>query len=166
MNEEQALAQQKFSSGQNNDEDEKTISRSTYKKMLVAAIVLDVLTALINLIPFVGGIISTVFIWAPGFLVFFFIYRKLGVKFHLKNTSKFGISALIEAIPVINALPGFTLSVILNLRPMIKDDEDEDQDNTNDEYGNGDNQDLSNTEIRAGNPEQNQIQQFFKNNRS
>lgn len=161
MNEDQALAQQQLAqemedqTNGDSSSEEKTITRSTFYKMIALAAVFDIVSALINLIVVVGGFISTVFITAPGFGLFFFIYRKLGLKFHLKNSSKFGSSALIEAIPILNALPGFVLSVVLNLGPMIQKDDNNDN--------GGDKKDMA---VLVGNPEQNKIQQFLQNNRS
>ncbi len=131
MNERQAAAQRDYSQGKSpgkdssptqekmnyNGElieggDEKKIAKSTFIIMIGVGLVLD----LIGLIPALG--------WFTSSLILILIYLKLGVKFHLKNVLKFGGCDLIKLIPGLSIIPAFTLSVILNLGPMIEGLED------------------------------------------
>ena len=139
MNERQALTQESLSKGKDlgtssskentagstNEGGGSTISKKTFQQVLAFAIFLDSASLLINLIPIVGGVVATVFIWIPGMMALFIIYLKLGVPFHFKNSMKFAGCNVIEMIPILNALPGFTLSVIVNLGPLVKKEEGE-----------------------------------------
>ena len=87
---------------------EKKISKSTFGWMFPIFLILDV----IALVPIIGYSISTVTI--------ILIYRKLGVKFHIKNVLKFGACDLTKAIPGLSLIPAFVLSLILNVGPMVE----------------------------------------------
>lgn len=91
---------------------EKTIAKSTFILMIGVGLVLD----LVGLIPALG--------WFTSSLILILIYLKLGVKFHLKNVLKFGSCDLVKLVPGLSIIPAFTLSVILNLGPMIEGLED------------------------------------------
>jgi predicted nucleic acid-binding Zn ribbon protein len=130
MNEKQATTQQKLSHrrpiGQDSTDDsdtdieqnteitndEKKIKKSTFIIMIGVGLLLDA----VGLIPLLG--------WFTSSLILILIYLKLGVKFHLKNVLKFGACDLIKLIPGLSIIPAFTLSVILNLGPMIEGLED------------------------------------------
>ena len=146
MNERQADAQHKLSHGRPlgqsslNDEnleeddargkskqssstgDDTQITKKVFFGMLFVATLLDLFGFLLNLIAVVGGAASDILIWFPGMIFLFVAYLKLGVKFSSKNSLKIAGCSIIELIPVLNALPGFMLSVILTLGPMVAKD--------------------------------------------
>jgi hypothetical protein len=92
-------------------------TKSDFAFMLVIAGIFDLLSLVINIIPYIGGVISTVFILPIGMFTLYLLYTKRGISisFGKKGSAlKFGGTALIEAIPVLNIAPGFILNVILN----------------------------------------------------
>jgi hypothetical protein len=94
--------------GEEVEENENKISKSVFGIMLGVGLVLDI----IGLIPLIGWGIST--------MILIFTYIKLGVKFHIKNVIKFGSCDAVKLIPGLSLVPGFVLSVILNLGPMVE----------------------------------------------
>lgn len=98
------------------------ITKKVFITMLVIAIILDLAGFLLNLIFLIGNIASIILIWLPGTILFFIIYLKLGVKFSGKNSFKIAGCSIVELVPVLNALPAFTLNVVLTLGPMVAKD--------------------------------------------
>ncbi len=106
--------------------------------MVVVAIFFDLLNAGVNLIPVAGQVMAE--------LITVFAYCSLWLWFSLKNVSLiskkrafrfFGVS-IIEIIPILNMLPGITLSVLLTITQVQLEDrlalaqtkkEQEEQDN-------------------------------------
>lgn len=90
------------------------IGKVDYAILMSVAGFFDILSFLLNLIPYVGGVISMVVVTIPGTLTFYILYKKRGVEFKTtKGMLRFWGSSLIEMIPVINILPGFMLNVTL-----------------------------------------------------
>ena len=112
-NEEQVGGVQSSASG----DGKVNVSKMAFFVMIVAASILDLSSALLNLIPVVGGGAADIIIWLPGTVIFFLAYLKLGVGFGGKNTLKLGGCDVVKLIPVLNALPTFLLSVFLTLGP-------------------------------------------------
>lgn len=85
--------------------------------MLAVAGVFDLIQFLISFIPYVGWIISvflSIFVW----LTFYMWFKLNGISFLDKGARlaiTFFLGAIIEVIPIINILPGWTLSVVLML---------------------------------------------------
>ncbi len=98
------------------------ISKKDFALMLTVAIFFDVVLAVIQLIPIVGSVAASVFNVIP-FIGFFIWYQLLGLDFKKpkKAFTFFGCS-LIEFIPVINALPGWTSEVVIMYIMQKKDD--------------------------------------------
>lgn len=82
----------------------------------------DFLSFILNLIPVVGGVASALTVTPIAMINLFIMYSKRGIS--LRSTKKmltFGGTSLIEFIPVLNAVPGFMLNVILNYPPPLLD---------------------------------------------
>ncbi len=83
--------------------------------MIAVALLFDAMNAGINLIPLLGQVLS-VLISLVAYLTFGFWFLKLGVGFvNPKRAASFFGSALIEAIPLLNILPGITVGVALTI---------------------------------------------------
>lgn len=93
------------------------ISKITFACMIVTALFFDTIqfgADLMNLIPFIGfilaGVISggvSIFAW----LTFFLWFRLVGTKFDSKIVATTVGTFFIELIPILNALPAWTLSI-------------------------------------------------------
>jgi hypothetical protein len=93
----------------------KKTSKIDFVFMLGVAGFFDLISGLINLIPGIGGFMSTIFITPTGTFILWFMYKKRGIEFKsAKSIAKFGGASLIELVPVLNVLPGFILNVLLN----------------------------------------------------
>jgi hypothetical protein len=89
------------------------ISKTDFVLMLVVAIFFDIVLALIQLIIIVGSVSAEVFNVVP-LMLFFIWYTLKGISFaNKKNSLTFFGCALIEFIPIINALPAWTAEVVL-----------------------------------------------------
>ncbi|MEI6843280.1 MAG: hypothetical protein WCK48_02125 [bacterium] len=81
--------------------------------MVTVAIIFDVVQALIELIPILGQIIS-IFIDIAAFFTFYLWFKMNGMNFSdPKKAGIMGGGFLIELIPILNALPAWTLAVVL-----------------------------------------------------
>lgn len=95
------------------------VSKITMWAMIAVALFFDgiqILTSYIYFIPFVGfflewAIASGVSIFA--FLTFFLWFHLAGIKFNAKIASTTAGAFFIELIPLLSALPTWTLSVIM-----------------------------------------------------
>lgn len=89
--------------------------------MIAVAVFIDAIQAGVNLmdaIPFVGLILSSVVsdgISIFAFLTFFLWFHLAGLKFDSKIAASTVGAFFIELIPVLNALPAWTLSVTTTL---------------------------------------------------
>jgi hypothetical protein len=94
-------------------EKEGGMSNSTFRLMLGAAIFVDILTVLINLIPVVGGFIAD-FTIQPMVIIGFAIWCKVkGIPAFKKDRIFWTLSYfVIGFIPVLSALPEWTMQVI------------------------------------------------------
>lgn len=83
--------------------------------MVVVALLFDLVNAAVNLIPFLGQVFS-ILISIVGYCTFGLWFMKRGVGFvdPRKAASFFG-SGIIEAIPILNILPGLTIGVFLTI---------------------------------------------------
>jgi len=106
---------------QEQNKEKSHISKKNFVLMLVAAIFVDIVLALIQLIPVAGSVAASVFNVIP-LLGFYIWYRLLGISFAnpKKAVSFFGAS-LIEFIPFINALPTWTAEIIYMYTLQNKD---------------------------------------------
>jgi hypothetical protein len=88
------------------------ISKTDFGLMLSTAIFFDLTLAVIQLIPFAGSAAAMTFNTVP--LMLFFIWYKLkGIDFsNPKRGFSFFGTAVIEFIPVINALPTWTAEIV------------------------------------------------------
>lgn len=81
--------------------------------MLAVALFFDGVLALIQLIPIAGSVAASVFTVIP-FMLFFIWYKLQGVNFAKPSKSiTFLGGSLIEFIPALNALPGWTAEVVV-----------------------------------------------------
>lgn len=89
------------------------MSTTIFTMAMAVAIIFDAVGAFFNLVlPGLGGILSSLVITPIGFGILFLLYGIDGKKFSTKSITIAGICLAIECIPVINALPGLTASVV------------------------------------------------------
>lgn len=92
----------------------RSVGKTTFVMMLTVAIFCDVFISLISLIPYIGWIIN----WLASFVIFltFFVWFKTkGIKYtSARKMAALPAGFLIEMIPYVNLLPGWTVAVILN----------------------------------------------------
>lgn len=88
--------------------------------MISVAVMFDLIQFLVNLLHFIPGIGNTVAFVATSIITviagatFYLWFRFNGVKFTTpKRALSFGGGFLLEFIPILNALPAWTLAVIL-----------------------------------------------------
>ena len=90
--------------------------------MIAVALLFDAMNAGINFIPFLGQILS-VLVSIVAYCTFGFWFMKRGVGFaNPKSAASFFGSGLIEAIPVLNILPGVTIGVALTIAMVQLED--------------------------------------------
>lgn len=102
---------------------ERRISKPTAAIMVSTALFFDLIGLLLNFIPFIGWIIIwilNVIIW----LILFFWFKIKGVKYSSKRALNLGGGLLLEMIPILDALPAWTLAVILMIRSSWKEDKE------------------------------------------
>jgi hypothetical protein len=100
---------------------ERRISKPTAIIMVSIIAFLELIQILLNFLPGPGWIViwlMDVLIW----LTYFLWFKIKGVGFSSKRALNLGGSFLIEMIPIIDALPGWTLAVILMIRSSWKED--------------------------------------------
>lgn len=91
------------------------IDTGTGAMMIAVALLFDTMNAGINLIPFLGQILG-VLVSIVAYCTFGFWFMKRGVGFtNPKRAVTFFGSGLIEAIPILNVLPGVTVGVVLTV---------------------------------------------------
>lgn len=90
------------------------VSRITFLMMMAVAIVCDISLALIALVPYVGWVINGLL--SPCVFILFFTWYKIkGIKYtSMRKMAVLPAGLLIEMIPYVNILPGWTVSVFLN----------------------------------------------------
>ncbi len=100
---------------QEKKETKKGVGKVTFVMMMTLAITCDIILALIaSFIPFVGWVINA-FLTIIIFLTFFMWFKMKGIKFNSpRKLATLPIGLIIELIPYINILPGWTVSVIIN----------------------------------------------------
>lgn len=92
---------------------DKGLDNITIAFMVSVALFYDVFQALIQLIPFLGQILSSL-IGVFAFLTFYLWFKMRGLNFATpKRAGLLGGGFLIELIPILNILPAWTLAVIL-----------------------------------------------------
>ena len=97
----------------------KELGNMTAGAMIIVALFFDGLqfgADLINFIPFVGFILAWVItsgISLFAFMTFSLWFRLLEIKFNTKIVATTAGAFFIELIPVLNALPAWTLSIVL-----------------------------------------------------
>lgn len=95
------------------ENEEQEIKKVTAAFMIMVALIFDAIQALINLIPIIGQVLSF-FVSVFSFLTFYVWFKMNNVSFsNSKRALKFGGGMILEAIPVLNALPALTLSVFM-----------------------------------------------------
>lgn len=83
---------------------------TTATLMIGTALFFDVLMGLINFIPFLGQILSSMVGIFAG-LTFWLWFRMSGIKFTFKKSATLGAGFAISLIPVLNMLPALTFAV-------------------------------------------------------
>lgn len=97
------------------------ISKKDFVLMLAVAIFFDVTLGLIQLIPIAGSVAASVFNAIP-FTGFFIWYQLLGLDFKKpKRALTFFGCSIVEFIPALNALPGWTFEVVVMYIMQKKD---------------------------------------------
>ncbi|TAL48821.1 hypothetical protein EPN83_03460 [Patescibacteria group bacterium] len=90
----------------------KEISNGTMWLMVSVALLYDVVGGGIQLLPIVGQMVYWI-IWIFAFLTFYLWFKIYGRSFlSPKRTLAMGAGAIIEIIPVLSILPGWTVAVI------------------------------------------------------
>ena len=80
--------------------------------MVGAALFYDVIQAGLDLLPFVGWILSPL-VSIPAFLTFYIWFKIYGRNFMTpKRALAMGAGVIIEMIPILNILPGWTVAVL------------------------------------------------------
>ncbi len=85
---------------------------SIFLSALCAAICLDFASLVIQILPGLGGFLSSLIIAPLGWLLLGGFKFLSGKSINKKTVVIVGICVIIEFLPIINALPGFTLAVI------------------------------------------------------
>lgn len=94
-------------------ENDRSIGKVTFASMVTVALVIDVILAIISFIPFIGWIIN-ILISMVTFMTFFMWFRTHGIKFNSPNKMlALPASFLLELIPYLNILPGWTVAVFM-----------------------------------------------------
>lgn len=100
-------------SGENNPRSSK-INTGNFVTLIMVAGFFDGLSLVLNLLPVVGGVASMIFSALPGNAILYLMYSRLGIDMKSARVAKrFWGSAIIEFVPVVNALPGMITSVLL-----------------------------------------------------
>ncbi len=95
--------------------DENRLTKATIALMISTALFFDAIQFFVSFIPFLGEVIS-VCLSVCVFLTFFLWFKFKGIKFNnLKKSSSMIIGFLIELIPIIDMLPGWTAAVVLTI---------------------------------------------------
>lgn len=95
------------------DEKGTNLSYGTTFLLISTALFFDIFQFVINLIPVAGQIISTL-ITGLAFMTFWLWFRIKGLKFNSpKRVLSIGLGTIIEAIPILNILPGWTIAVLV-----------------------------------------------------
>jgi hypothetical protein len=119
LQEERALASQKqqreetdrTGAGASEQKQEQKISLVSAIFMIGTALAIDASQALLNFIPFVGSFFASI-IGIGAWILFFLWFRFRGVKKWKAQGALIG-ALIVSIIPVLNALPEWTLSVVL-----------------------------------------------------
>lgn len=109
-----ANAMQEEIVAQEKEETGRSVGKVDFLMMLTVAIISDITLALIALVPYVGWIINgllSLFV----FLTFFTWFKMKGITYtSARKMAALPAGFLIELIPIVNILPGWTVAVILN----------------------------------------------------
>jgi hypothetical protein len=106
------------------NEERHRIKIHTAIAMVTLAILFDLLQLLLIAVPLVGAVMSSFVSFVPPFL-FFLWFKLVGVTYLDRGMQKVAASAfgmLIEYLPLVNALPGWTISVILTILIVRRED--------------------------------------------
>jgi hypothetical protein len=96
-----------------NSKRRKEIANSTLFLMLGVALFYDIVQFVLDLIPIAGWILAE-FIALFAFLTFFVWFKLYGRSFTSpKRFSAMAVGSIIEMVPILNGLPGWTVAVIL-----------------------------------------------------
>jgi hypothetical protein len=102
--------------------EEPRISKTTGILMLIVAVFFDLLNAGVNLIPVAGQIMAELItVFAYCCLWFWFSLKGVSLVSKKRAFRFFGVS-IIELIPILNVLPGITLSVLLTIAQVQLED--------------------------------------------
>lgn len=94
-------------------ENNKGLSNITIAFMIAVALFYDAIQAFINLIPFLGQILSSL-IGLFAFLTFYLWFKLKGLNFATaKRAGYLGGGFMIELLPLVNMLPAWTLTITL-----------------------------------------------------
>ena len=94
-------------------EENKGLSNITIGFMIIVAFIYDMIQATLQLLPILGQILASL-ISIFAFLTFYVWFKVKGLNFSTVKRSMYLFGGLaIEIIPIVNALPTWTLSVTL-----------------------------------------------------
>ena len=92
------------------------VGPTDYISFLTVALLLDTFSFLFNLIPIIGGVASDLLISLPGSLILYLMYSRKNIDIKSgKNMIKFFGTLALKFVPIVNALPEFTLNVLMML---------------------------------------------------
>lgn len=90
------------------------ISNGDFVMLMLVACFFDALSFVLNLLPVIGGVVAMILSTIPGNGILWIMYSRLGINMKSSRVSKrFWGSAIIEFIPVVNALPAMIANVML-----------------------------------------------------
>ncbi len=91
-----------------------TLTMTTMVLLFGLSAVFDLSDFLLNLIPYVGGILADILVVLPGTFTLWFMYRRKGIDMKSNKVMfRFFATTAMSFIPVINALPDFLLKTFL-----------------------------------------------------
>lgn len=91
--------------------EEKPLSKTLQRILLTTAVILDISQFGLQAIPVIGQAVASIVGGLAG-IYFFLIFKAHGIKFTKpKKAFNLGLGVFIELMPIINALPGWSIYV-------------------------------------------------------
>ncbi len=102
-----------FLSGENSTHSSK-ITKGNFVLLMLIACFFDALSFVLNFLPVIGGVVAMLFSTIPGNGILWIMYGRLGIDMKSSRVAKrFWGTALVEFLPVVNALPAMVANVML-----------------------------------------------------
>jgi hypothetical protein len=94
-------------------EEPKELTNVMAGAMIMFALFIDAIQALLTLLPIIGWILAPV-AGVAGLIIFYFWLKNYGIKFSSPRQAKrLVVGFIVEMIPLLNALPTWTLAITL-----------------------------------------------------